>query len=111
MAKLKTMVERLKDGYEDAFCQLDRKVESLGKVDIEDVKDSVHPTGGGLERNTSSYIERIIIHEETKKVDGQPWRPVLDTDLMDFLGTSQPDHRVREAIEESMNKGRKPFGS
>jgi hypothetical protein len=71
MAKLKTMVESLKDGYEDAFCQLDRKV-SLREVDIKDVKDSVDPTGGNLERNTSSYIERIVIYEEKKKVDGHP---------------------------------------
>jgi hypothetical protein len=34
-------------------------------------------------------------------------RPALDTDLMDFLGASQPDHRVREAIEEAYEQGKK----
>lgn len=101
MEKVKTFAENLKEGYKKTFNSLDKRVEELGKIEIRDIKDTVHPQGSSLGKNNLSYIERIVIYKEkNKKIEGEPWRPTLDTDLMEFLGAAQPPSYARNAIEE-----------
>jgi hypothetical protein len=107
MARVKTFVESLKGGYEKAFERLDRKVEGLGKVEIRNISDLVHPVGSSLEKNELAYLERIVIYRAENKLEGRPWKPTLDTDLLEFLGAVQPPCYTRNLIEETYEHGKK----
>ncbi|MBU2547225.1 MAG: hypothetical protein KKB20_02330 [Proteobacteria bacterium] len=62
MVKVKTLVEKLTDGYELAFAKLDIRVEELGDIDLLDIKDQVWPSGYALDQAGTSHIERIVIY-------------------------------------------------
>lgn len=108
MEKVKTFAENLKEGYRKTFNSLDKRVEELGKIEIKDIKDTVYPQGSSLGKNNLSYIERIVIYQEKdKKIEGEPWKPTLDTDLMEFLEISYPPQGVVNMVEKAYNKEKK----
>jgi hypothetical protein len=89
VVKIKTLVESLMPGYEKAFDNLDKKMESLGDVKIDDIRDNIYPMGSALGVNQNAYIQRIVVYKQKAKkqeVDAKckAYKPTLDTDLMDF---------------------------
>ena len=110
MAKVKTLVESLREGYETAFGNLDQKVENLGDISVTDVRDIVWPANRGLERSETSYIERIVVYEvkkSDKRLEGEPWRPALDMDLMEFAKVAGVPSGVESLLDYAYAEGKK----
>jgi len=107
MVRIRTLVESLQEGYEKAFENLDKKVENIENVDIINVKDNVIPEGYSFEQKEAAYVERIVYFREKEEIKGTPWRPSLDTDLMDFMAASQPPRNVQCTIEEAYAQGKR----
>ena len=102
MAKIRTLVENLRNGYESAFDSLDKRVEELGEIEIKDVKDTAYPIGTTLSMDENKYIERIVLYDEKHSVKGKsenPFSLVDDTDLMEFVNNTDFSNRAIKALK------------
>jgi hypothetical protein len=103
MAKIKTLVENLGNGYESAFDSLDKRVENLGEVEIKDVKDTAYPLGTTLSEDASKYIERIVIYDEKHSGRGKsenPFKLSDDTSLLEFVNNTDFSSRAIKVLKE-----------
>lgn len=103
VVKIKTLLEKLQEGPEKAFESLDKKVDELGEIEIQDIKDSVYPAGSGLD---ASYVERIVLYKEKDTVKGEPWQPTLDTNVEEFVAAVRPSNRAEDMALEAYARGK-----
>ena len=107
MLKVKTYIESLREGYQSALRSLDNYVEELGDIKIMDIRDSVLPDACSPDQKGASYLERIIVYQDTNISKGELWKPNLDTDLMKFLKATDPPGGVWKIVEEARLNGKK----
>lgn len=103
MAKIKTLVENLRNGYKSAFDSLDKRVEDLGEIEIKDVKDTAYPIGTTLSKDEDKYIERIVIYDEKQSVKGKsenPFKLTDDTSLLTFINNTNFSKRTINVLKE-----------